>query len=68
VYERSVAYGRAGTAAILDSAATDGFSIYNDCPYVPVPVPGAWEPTPSLPNPNPLQPCWGMLRSQVRAG
>src|SRR5262249_35833609 len=26
---------------------------------------GAWEPTPPLFNPNPLQPCWGMLRPMV---
>jgi membrane-associated phospholipid phosphatase len=65
VYERSVAHGQAVAAAILDWAATDGFSIYNDCRYVPVPVAGAWAPTPPLFNPNPLQPCWGMIRPMV---
>ena len=65
VYERSVAHGQAVATAILDWAATDGFSIYNDCPYVPVPEPGAWEPTPPGFNPNPLQPCWGQLRLMV---
>jgi PAP2 superfamily len=65
VYEHSVAHGRAVAAAILAWAATDGFSIYNDCRYIPVPVAGAWAPTPPLFNPNPLQPCWGMIRPMV---
>lgn len=64
-YERSVAHGQAVATAILDWAATDGFSTHNDCPYVPVPVPGAWEPTPLGFNPNPLQPCWGLIRPMV---
>jgi hypothetical protein len=66
-YERSVAQGRAVARAILKWAATDGFSIYNDCPYVPLLVPGVWKPTPPLFNPNPLQPCWGMIRPMVLA-
>jgi hypothetical protein len=65
VYERSVAYGQSVASAILEWAATDGFSIYNNCTYVPASEPGAWEPTPPLFNPNPLQPCWGMLRPMV---
>lgn len=64
-YERSVAHGQAVATAILDWAATDGFSIYNDCPYIPVSVPGAWEPTPPLFNPKPLRPCWGQIRPMV---
>jgi membrane-associated phospholipid phosphatase len=65
-YERSVAQGREVAEAILAWAATDGFSTVNNCPYVPNPVPGAWEPTP----PGftaPLQPCWGQLRPMVLA-
>jgi hypothetical protein len=65
VYERSVAHGRAVATAILRLAATDGFSIYNNCPYVPVPEPGIWEPTPPGFNRNPLQPCWGQIRPMV---
>ncbi len=65
VYERSVAHGQAVATAILEWAATDGFSLSNNCPYVPVPVPGAWEPTPPPFNPDPLQPCWGMIRPMV---
>jgi hypothetical protein len=65
VYKRSVAHGEAVATAILDWAATDGFSIYNNCPYVLELVPGAWDPTPPLFNPNPLQPCWGMIRPMV---
>ena len=66
-FQRSVSYGRKVAAAILAWAATDGFSILNNCPYVPVAVPGAWEPTPPAFNPNPLQPCWGMIRPMVLA-
>ncbi len=65
VYERSVAHGQAVARAILKWAATDGFSIHNDCLYDPVQVPGAWEPTPPPFNPNPLQPCWSLIRPMV---
>ena len=64
-YERSVAHGRAVADAMLEWAASDGFSTLNNCPYAPTPVPGAWEPTPPGFNPNPLQPCWGQLRPMV---
>lgn len=64
VYERSVEHGQAVATAIIDWAATDGFSIHNNCLYVPAPVSGAWEPTPPF-NPNPLQPCWGLIRPMV---
>jgi hypothetical protein len=67
VYERSVAHGRAVATAILDWAATDGSSTFNNCPYDPNPEPGTWEPTPPGFNPNPLQPCWGQLRLMVLA-
>jgi hypothetical protein len=45
-YERSVAQGQAVAGQILGWAATDGYSTFNNCPYVPNPVLGAWEPTP----------------------
>jgi hypothetical protein len=61
----SVAHGQAVATAILDWAATDGFSISNNCSYVLVSGPGAWEPAPPLFNPNPLQPCWGLIRPMV---
>jgi membrane-associated phospholipid phosphatase len=64
-YAHSVAYGQAVAKAILEWAATDGFSLSNNCPYDPVPVPGAWEPTPPLFNPTRLQPCWGLIRPMV---
>jgi membrane-associated phospholipid phosphatase len=64
---RSVAQGQAVADAILAWAATDGFSLYNNCPYVPTPVPGAWEPTPPAFTPNPDQPCWAQLRPMVLA-
>jgi membrane-associated phospholipid phosphatase len=66
-YQRSVEHGQAVAAAILEWAASDGFSLYNNCPYVPAPVPGAWKPAPPLFNPKPLQPCWGLIRPMVLA-
>jgi hypothetical protein len=66
-YERSVAQGQAVADAILAWAATDGFSTVDNCPYVPHPVPGAWEPTPPGFVAEPLQPCWGQLRPMVLA-
>jgi hypothetical protein len=65
VYRRSTEHGRAVARAILDWAATDGFSTWNNCPYVPQPVAGAWKPTPPGFNPNPLQPCWGLIRPMI---
>jgi len=64
-YERSVAHGQAVAGAILEWASTDGVVTYNNCSYVPVPVPGAWRPTPPLANPNPLLPCWGLIRPMI---
>ncbi len=43
----------------------DGFLLYNNCSYVPVPVPGRWAPTPPLFSLTPLQPCWGLIRPMV---
>jgi hypothetical protein len=60
--DRSITRGNDIATAILAWAATDGFSVYNNCAYT-VPVgPGAWEPTPTgfL---APHQPCWGKLRT-----
>ena len=65
VYHRSVAQGQAVADAILAWAATDGYSTYNNCPYVAIPVPGAWQPTPPGFSAKPLQPCWGLIRPMV---
>ena len=64
-YQRSVVQGQMVADAILAWADTDGYAVYNNCPYVPADVPGAWEPTPPAFNPNPQQPCWGQLRPMV---
>lgn len=64
-YERSVTHGQSVATAILEWSATDELSIYDNCPYVPLSLAGAWEPTPPLFNPNPLQPCWGLIRPMV---
>lgn len=64
-YDRSVAYGKDVADAVLAWAATDGFAEFNNCAYVPNPVPGAWEPTPPGFNQAPLQPCWGRIRPMV---
>jgi hypothetical protein len=66
VSARSVAQGRAVTAAVLAWAATDGFAALNNCPYTPPVGPGLWEPTPPAFAPA-LQPCWGQLRPLVLA-
>jgi hypothetical protein len=65
VYKRSHFYGERVASAILAWAATDGYSANNNCPYVPVIVPGGWAPTPPVFSPNPLQPCWGLIRPMV---
>jgi hypothetical protein len=64
-FDESVAQGQAVADAILTWAATDWFSTFNNCPYVPAPVPGTWMPTPPGFNPNPAQPCWGQIRPMV---
>src|SRR5262249_43248257 len=51
-YRRSVERGQAVAAAILAWSGGDGFTTLNNCPYVPAPVPGAWEPTPPAFSPN----------------
>ena len=69
VYERSLVFGLRVASAILFWAAADGFVTNNNCPYVPVIVAGGWEPTPPAFSPNPLQPCWGLLRPMaLRSG
>jgi hypothetical protein len=65
VFARSVEHGQAVADAILAWSAGDGYEELNNCPYVPVPVPGAWEPTPPGFVPNPLQPCWGQIRTMA---
>jgi membrane-associated phospholipid phosphatase len=62
---RSAAHGHAVADAILAWTATDAFAVYNNCPYDPAPVPGAWRPTPPVFIQNPQQPCWGQLRPMV---
>jgi PAP2 superfamily len=62
-YTRSVAHGDTVARAVLDWATGDGFAVHNNCPYVAATVAGAWVPT--GPNPNPLQPCWGHIRTMA---
>ena len=64
-YQRSVDRGQRVAAAILAWAATDGFALFNNCPYIPESVPGPWEPTPPNFVLNPEQPCWGQLLPMV---
>jgi hypothetical protein len=64
-FKRSRSFGRAVAAVILQWASGDGLSTLNNCPYVPEQVAGAWRPTPPAFAPNPLQPCWGQLRTMV---
>jgi hypothetical protein len=64
-FDRSVDQGKAVADAILAWSATDGFSTFDNCPYVPAPVAGAWKPTPPGFIADPLQPCWGQIRPMV---
>jgi hypothetical protein len=64
-YTRSVAHGQAVARAVMDWAQGDGFSTYNNCTYAPAAVAGAWAPAPPAFNPNPLQPCWGHIRTMA---
>jgi hypothetical protein len=64
VIDRSVTWGQTVADAILDWAAGDGFDVHNNCVYaVPAAGGGAWEPTPPAFAANPLQPCWGQMRT-----
>jgi hypothetical protein len=66
VLERSTEFGRQLAAGILAWAAGDLYSVHNNCPYIPATQgPSAWRPTPPAFNPNPLQPCWGLIRPMV---
>lgn len=62
IASRSRTFGQAVAQAVLDWAAQDGFSQYNNCPFTAPVGPGLWEPTPPAFAP-PLQPCWGKLRT-----
>jgi hypothetical protein len=65
VYAHSASHGRAVAEAVLAWVSSNGFTTLNNCAYTPPVEPGLWEPTPPLFTPNPLQPCWGQLRSLV---
>jgi len=60
----SIGYGERLGNALSAWTNTDGYLIYNNCPYTPPTGVGFWEPTP--PNYTPaLQPCWYKLRPFV---
>jgi hypothetical protein len=61
----SVSRGQQIADAIAAWAATDGFATLNNCPFTPPAGPGFWIPTPPAFVQNPLQPCWGQLRTFV---
>jgi hypothetical protein len=61
--DRSIQHGQAIAAAISDWIDGDGYVQWNDCAFT-VPVgEGLWEPTPPGFVANPLEPCWGNLRT-----
>lgn len=64
-FERSVSHGQAVADAILAWAAADGYATFNNCGYLPAEVDGRWEPTPPANALNPLQPCWGRIRTMA---
>jgi PAP2 superfamily len=59
----SVARGTQIANAMAAWAATDGFAQLNNCPFTPPSGPGFWVPTPPAFAQNPLQPCWGLIRT-----
>lgn len=61
VTDRSVDFGNAIAAAILDYAASDGSDLYDSADYVPPVGPGLWEPTPPA-FAAALLPYWGLVR------
>lgn len=59
--DRGVEHGEDVAADIIAWIAGDGYAQLNDCPYT-VPIgDGLWEPTSAVV--NPLEPCWGDLRT-----
>jgi PAP2 superfamily protein len=65
-YQRSVDHGQKVADAILAWAATDGFALFNNCPYeVREEDHAAWKPTPPNFVLNAEQSCWGQLLPMV---
>ncbi|MCB9882638.1 MAG: vanadium-dependent haloperoxidase [Planctomycetes bacterium] len=65
IVEDSLEHGRLVAEAILAWSSTDGYSVYNNCPYNPLMGPEYWVPAPGGPSTPPLQPCWGQIRPMV---
>lgn len=61
--DRGVEHGEDVAAEIIDWIAGDGYAQFNDCPYTVPTGDGLWEPTPPGSVANPLEPCWGELRT-----
>jgi len=64
-YERSVKLGQEVARRTLEWAATDGYSVHNNCRYTPAQARGPWKPTPPTFSTSPSQPCWGELRTMA---
>lgn len=62
VVDRSLQWGDTVGDAIFAWSQTDGFTMFNNCAYVPPVGAGLWEPTPPG-FANALQPCWGQMRT-----
>jgi hypothetical protein len=62
-FQRSVLRGEAIAQEIIAWAASDGYATWNNCAFTPPVGPGLWEPTPPGFAANPLQPCWGNMRT-----
>lgn len=63
---RSVTLGRNLARGVLAWSASDLLTLHANCAYVPAESgPGGWQPTPPAFNANPLQPCWGSIRTIV---
>ena len=63
VIANSVSRGMTVASRINTWIGGDNFATVNDCAYVVPTGPGLWEPTPPAFNPDPIEPCWGSLRT-----
>jgi hypothetical protein len=61
VFARSMAFGQAVGAAVVEWSTEDGYASVDNCRYTPPTGPGLWALTPALLAP-PVQPCWGRVR------
>lgn len=63
ILRNSLQHGHRIASAIHDWSLGDGFAVKNNCAFTPPVGEGLWRPTPPAFAANPLQPCWGQMRT-----